>query len=220
MEKLEKCIASLLILTVFGFNSFSQTHSNQIPYTFDMGMGLGRSFVLTQNPKFNFALETYTLSLAQRFNRRGIFRLNGEYCSTSEIFNKLYSVGSHIGYASQIKRRFSLAGPYTSLPQFLLDVIIGLLPRNMEFTIGASFGYIENPRPVFTENSSYYRITENSSFALESGIRLNLMLWRIKLSGGAILAYNLSQNYEYTDYQGVYYPRLFLKPSLSLNFAF
>ncbi len=210
--------ATTFILCFAG--AIAQPISKQLPYTYDFGFGVSYHFVLTQNPKMNFSTNGYMISFGQRYGRSGILRFNGEYLNTSDLLDKFYSVGFHVGYATAKRRRFAVSKSYSSERQLLIDALISLIPRNMEYSVGISVGYMSPSLQFDLNPGEHYRIVERYLYALEMGLRMNLIIWRFKLSGGAALAYNLSDNFEFMESNTTERPRFFLKPNMNFSFSF
>jgi len=207
-----------IILFLSNLITLAQTKPQQLPYTYDLGIGKGYHFLLTQNPQKNFSNNGYMLSFGQRFGRNGIVRFNGEYLNTSDLLDRSYSLGFHVGYSTAKSRRIVVSGTYSSLSQLFIDAIISLIPKNMEYSLGVSAGYLS---PLMNlDETEKYKIVERYYYAMEAGIRMNLYAWRFKLAGGATLAYNLSNNFVYIDANTMENANFFLKPNFSLSFSF
>jgi hypothetical protein len=212
----------IVILVLFSFSSYAQLNKGT---TYSKEISIEYGIFASSNGSEHENLTGSQINLQTAFFYRNNigFRTGVSSIKGLEGSSKFYSIPIYFSY--RIENDWS----YMSVGS-LSDLILILLPRNMEFDFGTSIGYIEpyddlklgstNGGPWTLKG---YQVDQRFVSTLDLGMRLNYNINRFSFVISPKVNYMLSQNFKYYSEDGIdhnYTPKWFFSMGFGVAYQF
>jgi hypothetical protein len=226
---------SFLIAVLFVFFSFNASAQSDLLdyYTRDISVdwGIAPSFGSTPHQPSQFGY-TLNVSTSHSFYKKMGYRVGVNYIKDFEGTDALISAPIYLNYRTRVGRDEYLVIDAESFSELLFQVIVWLLPKNLELFAGGNVGVIR-PGVGVSNNYQWETVPYNQGFvlskefysAIEGGFRMNYRIWRFAVSLSPTVSYSLTKNFTFESENNLssftgYSPRWFVRATVGLSFAF
>lgn len=163
------------------------------------------------------------------FNDMGI-RTGISFINNLEGCNKFYSIPLQFVYRTPVYKSSEIYIDAESITDFVFQLIIGLMPKQFEFNVGANIGYIDpnnNLSLVSIDNGPWFEegfSTEKRFVStIDIGFRGKYKIRRFGILLSPTMNYLLTKNFKYNSEMNLdreYKPQLFISFTFGLSYEF
>lgn len=221
----------LLIISVLFVSSklFSQEISDHKFYN-DISYDYGFFNSLNPGDKEGINGEVMNLRLSHFYNQNCGFRSGINFINGVEGTNKFLTIPVQFVYRSPINRSLVINTNAETIGGVLFDIILGIMPRQTEFFIGANLGYID-PDNNLGQTSIFggpwitqgYQTEQRFYSSIDAGLTLKYKIRRFGIGFSPTLKYLVTRNFKYYSEDGIndgYTPNWFLSGTIGISYQF
>jgi len=220
----------LLPLILFFFNSKAQETTEEL-FFHDLSFNYGiHPAVISDNNQPNLVGSMFSAQGAFFFyNNMGV-RTGLTYITNMEGTDSYTSIPLMFAYRTKTNRDFYLGSNIDSFGDLLFQIILGLIPKQAEYNVGISLGYIEpnNNLSLVDYGDGYffeegYQVNQRFTSSVDAGLRLTYRIYRFGVVLSPSVSYVFTDNFEYYSELGLnsgYTPNWFMNLTFGISYRF
>ena len=133
-------------------------------------------------------------------------------------------------YRTKTNRDFYMGSNIDSFSDLLFQIILGLIPKQAEYNVGISLGYIEpnNNLSLVDYGDGYffeegYQVQNRFATSIDAGLRLTYRIYRFGVVLSPSVSYVFTNNFEYYSELGLnsgFTPNWFMNLTFGISYRF